>query len=51
VRGICPGLDAAINPGADAIATFNQPDPSAARFGIEILSPVDSVRRMARKPS
>jgi predicted nucleic acid-binding protein len=41
-------LEAAVNGRADAIVTFNRKDYGAgpARFGIEMLSPADALRRI-----
>jgi putative PIN family toxin of toxin-antitoxin system len=41
-------LDAAVSAHCDAIVTFNKRDfePAAARFGIEVLTPGEAVRRI-----
>ena len=41
-------LDAAVNGRAAAIATFNRRDflPAAARFGVEVLLPAETIRRL-----
>lgn len=45
-------LETAVNGRADAIVTFNRRDfePVAARFGIEILTPGEAVRRLEKRP-
>lgn len=41
-------LEAAVNGRADAIATFNRRDflPGATRFGMDVLLPVEALRRL-----
>jgi len=41
-------LETAVNGGADILVTFNRHDfePAAERFGIEIVTPADAVRRL-----
>jgi predicted nucleic acid-binding protein len=43
-------LEAAVNGRADAIVTFNRRDygASPARFGIRLLSPIDTLRSIRR---
>jgi len=43
-------LEAAVNGRADAIVTFNRKDYGAgpARFGVELLSPADALRRIRK---
>lgn len=43
-------LETAVNGRAHSVVTFNRRDfaPAAARFGMEILAPVDAVRRLER---
>lgn len=43
-------LEAAVNGAARAIVTFNQRDfgPAPARFGIEVLLPRDTLRRLSK---
>ncbi|ESQ80999.1 putative toxin-antitoxin system toxin component, PIN family [Asticcacaulis sp. YBE204] len=42
-------LEAAVNGGASAVITFNQRDflPAAGRFGLDVMKPVDLIRRLA----
>lgn len=41
-------LDVAVNGGCDAIVTFNRRhfEPAAEKFGLQILSPAEAVRRL-----
>jgi predicted nucleic acid-binding protein len=41
-------LETAVNSHAEVVITFNRRhfEPAAARFGIEIVSPVEAVRRL-----
>lgn len=41
-------LEAAVNGGADALVTFNVPDlrAPATRFGVDVISPGEAVRRL-----
>ena len=43
-------LETAVNGRADAVVTFNRRDfePVAARFGIEVLTPGEGVRRLEK---
>jgi len=45
-------LETAVNGRADAIATFNKRDflPAARRFGIEVLTPSELIRRIDENP-
>jgi predicted nucleic acid-binding protein len=44
-------LETAVNGRADVVVTFNRRhfEPAAAPFGLEILAPVDAVRRLENR--
>ena len=44
-------LETAVNGRADVVITFNRRDfePAAARFGLEVMTPADAVRRLENR--